>query len=132
MEASLVIILVLAGIGIVNTLYLVSHAITKTPVKCLFFPPEWCQKVQNSKYSRTFGIPNSITGLAFYAVIFILTLLFNQGNVPFWPITTIVTIGFLFSLYFTIIQGAILKAYCTWCVLSAIDFLLLFIVVVFR
>ena len=43
----------------------------------------------------------------------------------------IIVIGFLFSAYFTYIQGAVLKAYCTWCVLSAIEFLLLFLVLTF-
>ncbi|OGY82660.1 MAG: hypothetical protein A3F54_00320 [Candidatus Kerfeldbacteria bacterium RIFCSPHIGHO2_12_FULL_48_17] len=132
METYLIVILVFAGIGIINTAYLVSHVISKKPVKCLFFPPEWCHKVQFSKYSRTLGIPNPVTGLGFYLAILILTGLFVQGTIAFWPIATIITIGFLFSVYFTIIQAFVLKAFCTWCVVSAIDFLVLFLVVVLR
>lgn len=129
MGTHLIIILVFAVIGMINTSYLVAHVISKKPVTCLFFPPAWCQKVQFSKYSRTLGIPNPVTGLGFYIAIFILTLLFIQGVVAFWPIGIIITIGFLFSLYFTIIQAFVLRAFCTWCVVSAIDFLVLFIVV---
>src|SRR3989338_8440985 len=132
MQLSLFILLVLSALGIVNTAYLVSHVFNKRPVKCLFFPPEWCHKVQFSKYSRTLGIPNPITGLGFYLAILILTWFFVQGTIAFWPIATIITIGFLFSVYFTIIQAFVLKAFCTWCVVSAIDFLVLFLVVVLR
>ncbi|OGY78940.1 MAG: hypothetical protein A3B74_03555 [Candidatus Kerfeldbacteria bacterium RIFCSPHIGHO2_02_FULL_42_14] len=131
MQLSLFILLVLSALGIVNTAYLVSHVFNKRPVKCLFFPPEWCHKVQFSRYSRTFGIPNSFMGISLYLFIFIFALMFFVGFVPLWPITVAVTIGFLFSLYFTIIQAFVLKAFCTWCVFSALDFTLLFIIIFF-
>lgn len=118
-------LLIFSVSGLINTIYLTVHVFTKTPVKCLWFPPEWCKKVQYSKWSRTFGIPNPIAGFGFYAAIFALDLLFYAGILPFWPVALVIGVGFLFSVYFTIIQGAVLKAYCTWCVLSALDFLLL-------
>lgn len=132
MELSLLLIVILASIGIANTLYLSWHAITKTDVKCVFFPPEWCQKVQHSPQSRTLGIPNPFLGLGMYVGLLVLTILFDQNVVPFWPIAAIIVAGFLFSAYFTYIQGKILKAWCTWCVLSAVDFSLLLLVLVFR
>ncbi len=122
---NITIILLLAGIGILNTLYLTYHAINKTHVKCIGFPPEWCRKVQASKYSKTLGIPNPYLGLLMYVAIVVLAILFLNGIVSFWPITVIVLFGFAFSLYFIIIQAFVIKAFCTWCVLSAIDFLLL-------
>lgn len=122
-------LLIFSGIGILNTIYLSYHSITKKPVKCLFFPEEWCRTVQYSPWSRTLGIPNSFAGLGFYSAIFVLTLLSAQGIVPLWPIQVIIVIGFLFSLYFTFIQAFVLKAFCTWCVLSAIDFTALLLVV---
>lgn len=64
-----------------------------------------------------------------YAAILILSFLFSNGSVPFWPITAIVTIGFIFSLYFTYVQAFVLKAFCTWCVVSAINFTVLFLAV---
>ena len=57
MTVALLIIFVFALIGIADTIYLIYHVITKKPVACLFFPKEWCLKVQYSKYSKTFGIP---------------------------------------------------------------------------
>ncbi|MGE5298265.1 MAG: vitamin K epoxide reductase family protein [Acidobacteriaceae bacterium] len=126
------IIFVLIGIGLINTIYLSSHVISKKPVKCYFFPPEWCTKVQFSNYSRTFGIPNPFAGLAMFILLFVFMLLYVNGLFAFWPVTVVVLIGFLFSMYFTYIQGFVLKAYCTWCVLSAIEFVLLFLIIAFR
>ena len=125
------IILVLSCLGIFNTLYLSAHVFSKKPVKCIFFPPEWCEKVQYSKFSRTLGVPNAFAGLGMYVAILVLTVLFGIGSIPFTPIFWIVVAGFAFSLYFTFIQAFVLRAFCTWCVVSAIEFTLLFLTVVF-
>lgn len=127
MPLYLILVLVFSGIGILDTTYLSYHAIKKTDVACLFFPKEWCRKVQYSPQSRTFGIPNAFAGFGMYVAIILLAILFVNGLVPFWPITAIVTIGFLFSLYFTFVQAFVLRAFCTWCVVSAINFTVLFI-----
>ncbi|PIW37284.1 MAG: hypothetical protein COW24_01115 [Candidatus Kerfeldbacteria bacterium CG15_BIG_FIL_POST_REV_8_21_14_020_45_12] len=119
-------IFILAGIGVINTLYLSYHAITKTPVACIGFPPEWCLKVQQSPQSKTLGIPNSYLGLLMYIAVLVLTWLYVSEVLAFWPAAVVISAGFLFSMYFTGVQAFILKAYCTWCVISAIDFILLF------
>ena len=121
----LTVILVLSGIGILNTAYLSWHGITGKPVACIFFPKEWCEKVQYSKYSKTFGIPNGMAGLAMYAAIFVLALLYAGGSVSFTPILVLIIFGFVFSMYFTYVQAFILRAFCTWCVISALDFTLM-------
>lgn len=127
MPLYLILIFVFSGIGILDTMYLSYHAIKKTDVACWFFPKEWCMKVQYSPQSKTFGIPNAFAGFAMYAAIILFAILFLNGLAPFWPITAIVTIGFLFSLYFTFVQAFVLRAFCTWCVVSAINFIVLFI-----
>ena len=122
-------IFVVAGIGLIDTIYLSYHAFTKTPVKCLFFPPAWCAKFQQSPQSRLFGFSNAYAGLAMYAIIIVSLFLFIQGTIPFWPTTVVVLLGSLFSVYFTYVQAFVLRAFCTWCVLSAINFLLLLIAI---
>lgn len=116
------VILIFAIIGILDTLYLMSVKWRKAEVKCLFFPNEWCYKVQHSKYSKTLGIPNSYAGFGMYVLILILLYLFVAGSIPLWPLQAIVAFGFLFSLYFLYIQAFVLRAFCTWCVLSFINF----------
>ncbi|OHA62180.1 MAG: hypothetical protein A2117_02235 [Candidatus Wildermuthbacteria bacterium GWA2_46_15] len=123
MEPYLTLLLIFSGLGIVDTLYLAYHSITKTDVACPFFPKEWCRKVQYSQLSRTFGIPNSYLGLVMYLVIFGLTIgHINALAVPFWWLQLVIGFGFLFSLYFTFVQAFILRAFCTWCVVSAVSF----------
>mgnify|MGYP001589475606 CR=1 len=116
-------------IGLIDTFYLIYHKVRGTDVACIFFPKEWCEKVQHSPQSKTFGIPNSYAGFAMYAIILVLTWMYVGGSVIFWPIQAIVTFGFLFSLYFMYVQGFVLKAFCTWCVVSFINFLVMFVAV---
>lgn len=125
-------ILYMCGLlGLADTLYLIYHKLKGTDVACLFFPKEWCRTVQYSPYSKTMGIPNSVAGFGMYVVILSLTWLYAGSLIPFWPIQTIVTFGFIFSMYFTYVQAFILKAFCTWCVVSAINFTIMFLVVWF-
>jgi len=116
-------------IGILDTLYLMYHKMKGTNVACPFFPKEWCMKVQYSPMSKTFGVPNSILGFLMYVVLFVLTWLYAGGSIALWPIQAIVTFGFLFSMYFTYIQAFVLRAFCTWCVISAINFIVMMLAV---
>ena len=116
-------------IGILDTSYLIYHKVTGTEVKCLFFPPAWCRKVQHASQSKTFGIPNSFAGFTMYTLIFLLTYLYTNGAAPFWTIQAVVGFGFLFSMYFTYVQAFVLKAFCTWCVVSAINFVVMTVAV---
>ncbi len=116
-----------SAIGLVDTIYLSYHAIKKTDVACWFFPKEWCQRVQYSKFSRTFGIPNPYLGLIMYLGIIVLTYLTGQGSGAAGLLSAIIMFGFAFSMYFLFIQAFVLKAFCTWCVVSAINFTVMFI-----
>jgi len=129
---TLTILYVFSGIGIADTLYLLYHKIMGTDVACPFFPKEWCRKVQYSPRSKTFGIPNSLAGLLMYAGIFILTWFYAAGSIALWPIQLIVTVGFLFSMYFTYVQAFVLRAFCTWCVVSALNFTIMVLAVWLR
>jgi uncharacterized membrane protein len=83
--------------------------------------------VQYSKQSKTLGIPNSFAGFAMYSAILVLTYLSSQGSVDFDWVKGIVTFGFVFSMYFTFVQAFVLRAFCTWCVVSAINFTIMFV-----
>lgn len=121
-----ILIFTFAGIGLLDTIYLSYHALTHTDVACWWFPKEWCQKVQYSPQSKTFGVPNPFAGLFMYSAIIAFMILFRNDILPFWPVSVIVAIGFAFSVYFTYVQAFVLKAFCTWCVISAVNFLVLF------
>ena len=130
METYLILLIVFSAIGLVDTSYLAYHSIKKTDVACVFFPKEWCHKVQYSKQSKIMGIPNSYLGFLMYVLIIGLTFYYMRGEaVSFWWIQLIVGFGFLFSMYFTFVQSFILRAFCTWCVVSAINFMVMAIAV---
>jgi uncharacterized membrane protein len=112
--------------GILNTVYLTYHNIMGTRVKCLFFPQEWCDKVTSSKYSKTFGMPNPFLGLGMLVMIFALLYSYAKGSIPLWSSQVLIVFGFLFSMYFLYLQAFVIRAFCTWCVVSAIIFSLLF------
>lgn len=125
------ILYVFGFIGVLDTLYLIYHKLNGTDVACPFFPKEWCHTVQHSPQSKTFGIPNSYLGFIMYVLILIMTYMFAAGTLVFWPIQAIVAFGFLFSMYFLYIQAFVLRAFCTWCVVSAINFTVMMIAVYF-
>jgi len=112
--------------GVLDTLYLMYHKFAGTDVACLFFPKEWCRKVQYAKQSVTFGIPNSIAGFVMYLLILFFAYQFSTAGGPWWPVQALVAFGFAFSLYFTYVQAFVLRAFCTWCVISFINFTLMF------
>lgn len=120
------VMLVFSSVGILDTFYLVTCKIKEKDVACWFLPQEWCRKVQHSEYSKTMGMPNSALGLAMNLLIFLLSIMFYKGIVSFWAVFVPIAIGFVFSMYFLYVQGKILRAYCTWCVLSAINFSVMF------
>ncbi len=120
---------VLGLVGLLDTAYLIYHKIKGTDVACPFFPKEWCRKVQYSSYSKTLGVPNPVLGFFMYVVILLLTYLIASSQAPMLWLKLVVGFGFLFSLYFTYIQAFVLRAFCTWCVLSALNFTIMFIAI---
>ncbi len=113
-------------VGLVNALYLSYHPLKGTYVHCLFLPKEWCIKVQTSKYSRTLGIPNPYLGLCMLAAILLLLVLHYKLEIFLLFARLLIIFGAAFSIYFTYIQAFVLKAFCTWCVISACVFMALF------
>lgn len=126
MQINLALIYFFAAAGVLDTAYLLYHKFRGTDVYCLFFPPEWCRAVQHSPYTRTWGIPNSAAGLTMYLAIIAFLTLNQYAILPFWPVQAVVALGFAFSLYFTYIQARVIRAFCTWCVISAFNFFVMF------
>jgi uncharacterized membrane protein len=127
MIVPVMIIYIFAFVGLLDTMYLVYHKIWRTDVACPFFPKRWCQKVQYSKQSKTFGIPNSVAGFCIYLGILVTTWLMTRGVIDFSYTQFLIWFGFLFSMYFLYVQAFVLRAFCTWCVLSAVNFTVLVI-----
>lgn len=121
--------LVIAGIGLLNAVYLIILKYTNNKGMCLQGIGD-CWSVNISRYSMVGGIPVAVLGaIGFLAIITLLLLeskegfLREQGVLINFGLTLI---GVLFSAYLTYLEIAVIRAICPFCVLSAICMVVLF------
>jgi uncharacterized membrane protein len=84
-----------------------------------------CAGVQNSPYAQVAGIPVPLIGLAGYLVLLVLSLLraFVSEEIAFYlPLLSFgaALIGVLYSAYLTYLEAFVIRAWCYWCVTSAV------------
>lgn len=117
----------LAAFGISETTYLIKQRRAQRQTFCLL--GKTCSVVLESKYNKILGIHNDLWGLIFYSTISLLTALLVIGTnyqTGLEKITeTIIYLGALASLYFTYLQWRVIKAWCLWCLMSALTTFLL-------
>ncbi len=119
----------LALVGIAVAFY-DSYAIyNRQPLWC---PPpiDGCNIVADSPYARIFGLPLGYFGLVYYLYMFGLAALlavdpFSRGLR--WGTLLYAAIGLSFSLCFMYIQFTYIRAFCIYCLISAVATLLFFI-----
>ena len=120
----------LALVGFVISAYLFYTYTQEKPIVCL---NTGCEIVRDSPYSYVFGIPLPAFGLVMYilviAVSFLRTTLDKKEYLRLANKLVFVSsaIGFLTSAYLTYLEAFVIKAYCIWCVASAIVVTLIFI-----
>jgi uncharacterized membrane protein len=86
-----------------------------------------CEKVIHSTHATTFGVPNELLGIAYYIILGLLYSLvlalpmFFATPLVFAVIAAMTLGGVFFSVYLIFIQIALLHAWCSWCLLSALS-----------
>lgn len=122
-------VLVIAGLFVSG--YLSYVKLTDTAMVCVESGAFNCDVVQNSVYSRLFGIEIAYLGFLTYIVLGGLLLLQNRvaflqeyGDALFFGITLL---AFLFSMWLVYVQVALLQALCPWCLAHEIIMTILFI-----
>ncbi|HVY36124.1 MAG TPA: vitamin K epoxide reductase family protein [Candidatus Paceibacterota bacterium] len=86
-----------------------------------------CDKVIHSTYSTFAGIPNELLGIAYYTVIGVTVALgvlspLIFSTVPIHEFLAILSFcGVLYSFYLVAVQILVLRAWCSWCMLSALS-----------
>jgi uncharacterized membrane protein len=131
-----VIALALVVIGLVVTTYLSYVKLTDVPMACVAGGAFDCETVQNSAYSRLFGIPIAWLGWGTYITLGLLLLLENR--VAFLRDYSIILVfgislfAFLYSVFLVYVQVAILQALCPWCLAHEIIMTVFFIVASIR
>ena len=101
-----------------------------------------CETVLTSKYAQIGPVPLSVFGLLFYLVVFTLSILhftefefktvksfkntILQYSSPIDLLQLVTIAGFIFSIYLVFLMGVVIKAWCLYCLVSALSSTMLF------
>lgn len=123
----IVLVIALALIGFADSAFLLAKRLSGGPIPCVL-GFTGCDTVSKSSHSVLFGIPLSAYGMVFYLGIGILGLLYlDTKNALFARLLLPSTaLGFAMSAYFIYVQKFLIKAFCVYCILSAIVSTILF------
>ena len=126
--------MILAGIGLIDSIYLYIFKISSNNAMCLGNGD--CATVNASRYSELYGIPVSLLGILAYLAIIVL-LIFELRNIFTKENSNLLVfgvglVGVLFSAYLTYIEYFVIYAVCPFCVASAIVMTVIFIISTIR
>ena len=118
----------LALLGLFDSIYLLWMYLSPSiPMVCL---GTGCDAVRASAYAHLLGIPTPAFGVAMYALLaglmFFETLSADAG----WTrraVLAVSAVGVAVSAWLTYIEGAVVHAWCAWCVTQAICVTLIFV-----
>ena len=124
----LVAIAVLAAVGVaVSSVSLYHHYAASKTTYCEVGESFSCDIVNRSIYSTVLGVPVAAIGIAGYASLLILSILYREKpDTPMWLFTGSLA-GLGFALYLTYIEGFVLT---TWCILCLSSLFLIFSIAV--
>lgn len=94
-----------------------------------------CSKVITSSHSKMFGVSIEVFGILYYVLIGASYALFLVYPEIFSQTIKFILLflslsGFIFSIYLVSIQAFVLRAWCFWCVLSAIVSTVIFFITI--
>lgn len=119
-----------ALLGLFASTYLLIVYVNGAPITC--GASYGCDVVRASKWAISLGMPRPVQGVAFYG--FMLFLLVLRTMMPKYQTRWLyrfsmiaATIGLLESAFLTFIQAVEIKAFCTWCIASAVAATIIFL-----
>lgn len=89
-----------------------------------------CDLVLHSHFSKIFGIPNELLGIAYFLGVLVLIFLPLFGFSAAWDLYILffmLVVGGLFSVYLIGLQAFVIRAWCAWCLGIALTNLVLII-----
>ena len=118
--------LTLSVIGLYDTILLTIEHFTRRGLPCSF--TGGCERVLTSKYSVIFGIPTALFGVIFNLLVLFLMIeaISNRQNPSRRIMLAWGSIGFLSSIGLTFLQAFVIRAWCQYCLLSALTSTLIF------
>lgn len=121
------VIFLLAAIGFIDATYLTWSHYSGSELECSIL--DGCNEVTTSEYSTLFELPIALFGMIYYAGVIFLMLIYliEKSNKALKLALVLISGGLAFSIYFVYLQFFVIDAICLYCMVSAIDILLLFI-----
>ena len=124
------VVAILALLGLLASLYMLAYAMGLAGAVICGIGD--CEAVQNSPYARIGPLP--IAGLGVFGYLALLTLSFlglqpsSQGS-RLVPLALLAggIVGVGFSAYLTYLEAFVIRAWCQWCIASAIIMVLVFL-----
>ncbi len=129
----LVLAMVLAVLGLIDSAYLTHADVTGSALACGITGLDGCNVVAQSAYSRFWGIPLAEFGLVFYGAVLLLAIIaFTRPTKMVHGLMLLFgVVGAALSLYFMGLQVFVIKALCVYCLGSAVLAVLLLAVAYF-
>lgn len=127
--------LIIALVGLLDSAYLTWLKITHTEAYCIGGIGD-CATVNSSRYSEISGFPIALLGLLAYIVI--AGILFLETRHRFFKVNgTMLVFGFsligtLYSAYLSYLEATVIRAWCPFCLASAIAISMVFILSMVR
>ena len=120
-------IVALAGAGALLCLYLTIQALGgNAPALCT--PGSGCDAVQQSAWSRIFGIPVALFGFGLYALIALVSALPAKPVKRWRRQWSLALVGVVVSVYLTLAAALSVQAACAWCIASLVLIVAIFVV----
>ncbi len=119
----IVFVMVLAAVGLGDSLYLTWVHVTANPIAC---PIGSCDAVNASPYAEVWGFPVAAIGVAGYLGLLGMAAMAwradEDGERRRWlrPVFAASGVGVLYAIYLTYLELFVINAICFWCVVSAI------------
>jgi uncharacterized membrane protein len=116
-----------AVIGFLDATYLTINHIVFGSTPCTLL--EGCEIVTSSVYSTIFGVPVALFGAIFYLIVLLLSLWYLDSRQP-WALLVISYLSvpaLLAAVVFVGLQAFVLKAFCLYCLISALTSTIIFI-----
>lgn len=119
--------LVISFVGFLDSIYLTANHFLGVIIPC--FVVNGCEQVTTSSYSLILGIPVALLGAIYYLVVFAISLRYvEKKQAKLLQVLHLITgVGLIMSLWFIYVQAFIIKAWCLYCLGSAVSSTLLFI-----
>ncbi len=117
---------ILIILGFADSVFLTYEHYALTSYGCPISPWINCLAVTTSKYSEIWGVPLSLLGSLYYAVLFFFLMKSKEKMFRHFFIL-VSSFGVLFSLYLIYIQMFAIGLFCLYCLASALISFLIFI-----